>query len=110
MAFISIKTTDDGKYLGVDVSSVFVDKENLSNFYNSGNITKDLIDAILFADNDEQMLLSYSSSVDDFVTDNRDKYHFITPKNLGGIDIIVPVEITNEQELINYLKGLKECN
>ena len=54
-------------------------------------------------------MLLFSSSVDQFVADNCDKYHFITSNKLGDVSIVVPTEIKNENDLIKYVKENKNA-
>ena len=111
MAFISIITNDNGEYVGVDLSSGFTERNKFQCFYNSGNVVRDFVNAIKATYEEDVEMLLYSSSVDQFVTDNSDKYHFIESKKLGDMNVVAPLEVTNDEELIAYLKELKKkCN
>lgn len=109
MAFISISVDGNNNYLGVDVSSGITEKENFHKVYNCGDVTVDFINAIYFAYSHETVMLLFSSSVDQFVTDNCDKYHFIISNKLGDINIIVPIEVKNENDLAKYIKENKNA-
>ena len=77
MAFISIIIEENGNYAGVDISSGVTEKENFHKVYNCGDVTIDFINAIYFAYGHEIVMLLFSSSVDQFVADNCDKYHLL---------------------------------
>ena len=109
MAFISIVIEENGDYAGVDISSGITERENFHKIYNCGDVTIDFINAIYFAYNHETIMLLFSSSVDHFVADNCDKYHFIISNKLGDISIVVPTEVKNENDLIKYIKENKNA-